>query len=89
MNDGVHAFTPPEKVAGSLREQRQSAERQAITHALRQFDGQVPAAAAALCISRAQLYRLISQLQVDHHSFEPGNAAAPGIPAVPETAVLP
>jgi DNA-binding NtrC family response regulator len=52
----------------SLREMRRAAEREAITRALRQSQGQVPAAAAALDISRAQLYRLISRLGLDHHS---------------------
>jgi DNA-binding NtrC family response regulator len=51
----------------SLREKRQVAEREAITEALRQSHGQVPAAAASLGISRAQLYRLIGRLRVDHH----------------------
>ena len=52
----------------SLREMRQSAEREAITRALRESRGQVPAAAAALGISRAQLYRLISRLHMDTHA---------------------
>ena len=52
----------------SLREMRRAAEREAITRALRQNHGQVPAAAVALDISRAQLYRLISRLGLDHHS---------------------
>ena len=51
----------------SLRETRHVAEREAITQALHESHGQVPAAAAALEISRAQLYRLISRLHVDHH----------------------
>ena len=52
----------------SLREMRRAAEREAITRALRQSHGQVPAAAAILGISRAQLYRLISRLGLDHHA---------------------
>ena len=52
----------------SLRDMRQAAEREAITRALRQSQGQVPAAAAMLGISRAQLYRLISRLKLDHHA---------------------
>lgn len=60
----------PREPAGSgmsLRESRHIAEREAITQALRESHGQVPAAAAALGISRAQLYRLIGRLHVDHH----------------------
>jgi DNA-binding NtrC family response regulator len=52
----------------SLRAMRQAAEREAITRALHRSQGQVPAAAALLGISRAQLYRLISRLQLDHHA---------------------
>jgi DNA-binding NtrC family response regulator len=52
----------------SLRAMRQAAEREAITRALRKSQGQVPAAAAMLGISRAQLYRLISRLRLDHHA---------------------
>ena len=52
----------------SLRDMRQAAEREAITRALRQSQGQVPAAATMLGISRAQLYRLISRLKLDHHA---------------------
>lgn len=52
----------------SLRAMRQAAEREAITRALRKSHGQVPAAAAVLGISRAQLYRLISRLGLDHHA---------------------
>ncbi|OGT60491.1 MAG: hypothetical protein A3E01_11320 [Gammaproteobacteria bacterium RIFCSPHIGHO2_12_FULL_63_22] len=56
----------------SLRETRHMAEREAITQALRESHGQVPAAAAALGISRAQLYRLIGRLHVDHHlAYDP------------------
>ena len=51
----------------SLRETRHVAEREAINQALRESHGQVPAAAASLGISRAQLYRLIGRLHVDHH----------------------
>lgn len=58
----------------SLRAMRQAAEREAITRALRKSQGQVPAAAAMLGISRAQLYRLISRLGLDHHAV--GGAAA-------------
>ncbi len=50
----------------SLRETRHIAEREAITQALRGSNGQVPAAAAALGISRAQLYRLIGSLHIEH-----------------------
>jgi DNA-binding NtrC family response regulator len=60
----------PREPAGSgvsLRETRHMAEREAITQALRLSHGQVPVAAAALGISRAQLYRLIGRLHVDHH----------------------
>lgn len=56
----------------SLRERRQVAEREAITQALRESRGQVPAAAAALGISRAQLYRLIGRLRVNHRPFAHG-----------------
>lgn len=52
----------------SLRAMRQAAEREAITRALLRSQGQVPAAAALLGISRAQLYRLISRLRLDHHA---------------------
>jgi DNA-binding NtrC family response regulator len=52
----------------SLREIRHAAEREAITRALRHCHGQVPTAAAMLGISRAQLYRLISRLRLDHHA---------------------
>lgn len=63
----------------SLREMRRAAEREAITRALRQNHGQVPAAAVALDISRAQLYRLISRLGLDHHSVaESGDDASRG-----------
>lgn len=56
----------------SLRETRHAAEREAITNALRDSHGQVPAAAASLGISRAQLYRLIGRLHVDHHlAYDP------------------
>lgn len=56
----------------SLRETRHIAEREAITQALRESHGQVPAAAASLGISRAQLYRLIGRLHVDHHlAYDP------------------
>lgn len=56
----------------SLRESRHLAEREAIVAALRESHGQVPAAAAALGISRAQLYRLIGRLHVDHHlAYDP------------------
>ena len=51
----------------SLRETRHVAEREAIIGALRDSRGQVPLAAASLGISRAQLYRLIGRLHVDHH----------------------
>ena len=51
----------------SLREMRQVAEREAITRALREHQGQVPAAAASLGISRAQLYRLIGRFRLDLH----------------------
>ena len=50
----------------SLRETRHVAEREAIIGALRDSRGQVPLAAASLGISRAQLYRLIGRLHVDH-----------------------
>lgn len=64
----------------SLRAMRQAAEREAITRALRKSQGQVPAAAAMLGISRAQLYRLISRLGLDHHAVgdagDRGQAAA-------------
>ena len=50
----------------SLRETRHIAEREAIIRALHENHGQVPAAAASLGISRAQLYRLIGRLNVDH-----------------------
>ena len=49
----------------SLREMRQLAEREAITRALREHQGQVPAAAVSLGISRAQLYRLIGRFGLD------------------------
>lgn len=65
----------------SLREVRQVAEREAITQALRESHGQVPAAAAALGISRAQLYRLIGSLRVNHRPFEvdqAGKSIPPG-----------
>ena len=52
----------------SLRAMRQAAEREAITRALHRSQGQVPAAAALLGMSRAQLYRLISRLRLDHHA---------------------
>ena len=49
-----------------------ASEREAITQALRESHGQVPAAAASLGISRAQLYRLIGRLHVDHHlAYDP------------------
>ena len=51
----------------SLREMRHIAEREAITRALREHQGQVPAAAASLGISRAQLYRLIGRFRLDLH----------------------
>ena len=51
----------------SLRETRHVAEREAIIGALRDSHGQVPLAAASLGVSRAQLYRLIGRLHVDHH----------------------
>lgn len=51
----------------SLREMRQVAEREAIARALREHQGQVPAAAASLGISRAQLYRLIGRFRLDLH----------------------
>jgi DNA-binding NtrC family response regulator len=51
----------------SLREMRQVAEREAISRALREHQGQVPAAAASLGISRAQLYRLIGRFRLDLH----------------------
>lgn len=49
----------------SLREMRHIAEREAIFRALREHQGQVPAAAASLGISRAQLYRLIGRFRLD------------------------
>ncbi len=59
----------------SLREMRHVAEREAITRALRAHQGQVPAAAASLGISRAQLYRLIGRFRLELH---PGlNAGEP------------
>lgn len=65
----------PRESAGSgvsLRETRHLAEHKAISQALRESHGQVPAAAAALGISRAQLYRLIGRLHVDHHlAYDP------------------
>ena len=57
----------------SLREMRQVAEREAITRALREHQGQVPAAAASLGISRAQLYRLIGRFRLDLHPEFSGN----------------
>lgn len=54
----------PQHSTISLREIRQTAEREAITAALLQCNGQVPAAAQALRISRAQLYRLIGRLRL-------------------------
>ena len=60
-----------------LRDARQIAEREAIELALRENHGRVPAAAAALRISRAQLYRLIGRLQVPLHpeNAPPGESA--------------
>jgi DNA-binding NtrC family response regulator len=49
----------------SLRELRHMAERETIIRALREHQGQVPAAAASLGISRAQLYRLIGRFRLD------------------------
>lgn len=49
----------------SLREMRHVAEREAIARALREHQGQVPAAAASLGISRAQLYRLIGRFHLE------------------------
>ena len=51
----------------SLREMRQVTEREAIVRALREHQGQVPAAAASLDISRAQLYRLIGRFRLELH----------------------
>ena len=72
----------------SLREKRQVAEREAITEALRQSHGQVPAAAAALGISRAQLYRLIGRLRVNHHHhvWRGIGQGGPGQPLIVEDA---
>lgn len=72
MNDAQRSTIP-------LREIRQTAEREAITAALLQCNGQVPAAAKALRISRAQLYRLIGRLGLrvggtDMESPAQGNA---------------
>ena len=63
----------------SLRAMRQAAEREAITRALHRSQGQVPAAAALLGISRAQLYRLISRLQLDHHAVADAGERAKAI----------
>lgn len=52
----------------SLREMRHVAERETITRALREHQGQVPAAALSLGISRAQLYRLIGRFRLDLHT---------------------
>ena len=52
----------------SLRELRHVAERETITRALREHQGQVPAAALSLGISRAQLYRLIGRFRLDLHT---------------------
>jgi DNA-binding NtrC family response regulator len=52
----------------SLRELRHVAERETITRALREHQGQVPAAAASLGISRAQLYRLIGRFRLELHA---------------------
>lgn len=65
----------------SLRAMRQAAEREAITRALRKSQGQVPAAAALLGISRAQLYRLISRLQLDHHAVADADERAKAVAA--------
>lgn len=51
----------------SLRACRKRAEREAIMQALQAAGGNVQSAAAHLRVSRAQLYRLIKNHQLDHH----------------------
>ena len=67
LTETAHGQRDPASSRISLRETRHGAEREAITQALRESHGHVPAAAALLGISRAQLYRLIGRLHVDHH----------------------
>jgi DNA-binding NtrC family response regulator len=71
----------------SLRAMRQAAEREAITRALARSQGQVPAAAALLGISRAQLYRLISRLRLDHHALVDAGERAKAIATTPANVV--
>lgn len=58
-NDECSALTP------TLRESREAAEKQAIEVALAAVRGDIPVAAERLCVSRAQLYRLISRYKLN------------------------
>lgn len=58
--DGSANRLPP-----SLRDAREAAERQAIQQVLYQTAGNIEHAAHRLCISRAQLYRLLRQYRIN------------------------
>jgi two-component system NtrC family response regulator len=69
----------PAPVVASLREARESLERNMIERALRKHAGKIAPAAAELNISRPTLYELMEKLGIQRPERDPVAAPAPGL----------